>query len=139
MKRDGSDVRKLTDSAANYLDPAFSPTAKQIAFLSNRDDPTSVLYDVYLLELDDDYGVRSVRQVTATDGQEGHVGFSPDGAWLVFTSERGGVSYETPLFPQPQAHGEIYAYRIADGATVRLTHNWGEDGAPAWERGVNTR
>jgi Tol biopolymer transport system component len=139
MRQDGSEVRKLTDSAANYLDPAFSPAAKQIAFLSNRDDPTSVLYDVYLLELDENYGVGAVRRVTATKGQEGHVAFSPDGAWLVFTSEQGGISYETPLFPQPQAYGEIYAYRIADGTTVRLTHDWWEDGVPAWERGVNTR
>jgi Tol biopolymer transport system component len=139
MKQDGSDVRRLTDGAANYLDPAFSPTAKRIAFLSNGTEPESVLYDVYLMELDDGYAVRSIRQITATDGQEGHVAFSHDGEWLVFTSEQGGISYETPLFPQPQAYGEIYAYRIADGTTVRLTHDWWEDGAPAWEKGVSTR
>jgi Tol biopolymer transport system component len=139
MRQDGSDVRKLTDGAANYLDPAFSPSAKRIAFLSNGADRTSDLYDVYLLELDDDYRVRSTRQVTATDGQEGHVAFSHDGEWLVFTSEQGGISYETPLFPQPQAYGEIYAYGIADGTTVRLTHDWWEDGAPAWAKGVLAR
>jgi Tol biopolymer transport system component len=139
MKQDGSDVRKLTDGTANYLDPAFSPTGKRIAFLSNGDDPASGLYDVYLMELDDDYGVSAIRRVTATAGQEGHVAFSPDGAWLVFTSEQGGINYETPLFPQPQAYGEIYAYRIADGATVRVTHNWWEDGAPVWEKGVAAR
>jgi Tol biopolymer transport system component len=95
-----------------------------------------VLYDVYLLELDADFAPGAVRRVTATEGQEGHVAFSPDGEWLVYTSEQGGITYETPLFPQPQAYGEIYAYRIADGTTVRVTHNWWEDGAPSWARGI---
>ena len=40
------------------------------------------------------------------------------------------------LLPQAQAYGEIYAFRIADGTTVRVTHNRREDGAPSWERGV---
>lgn len=134
MSSDGADVRELTDGTANNLDPAFSPTGNRIAFLSNRGRPGSELFDVYLLELDSDFAPGALRQVTATDGQEGHVAFSPDGEWLVFTSEQGGITYETPLFPQPQAYGELYAYRIADGTTVRLTHNWWEDGAPSWTR-----
>jgi Tol biopolymer transport system component len=76
----------------------------------------------------------AVHRVTATDGQEGHVAFSPDGRWLVFTSEQAGIVDETPLYPQPQAYGEMYAYRIEDGATIRLTHNKWEEGVPSWER-----
>jgi Tol biopolymer transport system component len=136
MSSDGSAVRKLTDGTANNLDPAFSPTANRIAFVSNRGQPDSMLYDVYLLELDADFAPGVLRRVTATEGQEGHVAFSPDGEWLVYTSEQGGITYETPLFPQPQAYGEIYAYRVADGTTVRVTHNWWEDGAPSWARGI---
>jgi len=139
MKQDGTAVRQLTDGDGSNLDPVFSPTAKRIAFLSNRSNPESVLYDVYLLDLTDDFGVRTVRRVTDTDGQEGHVAFSHDGEWLVFTSEQGGISYETPLYPQPQAYGELYAYRIADGTTVRLTHDKWEDGAPSWEKGLTAR
>ena len=68
----------------------------------------------------------------------GHAGRAalPDGERLAFTSEQGGIVYETPLFPQPQAYREIYAYRIADAATVRVTHNRWEDGSPSWEKGV---
>ena len=68
----------------------------------------------------------------------GHAGRAalPDGERLAFTSEQGGIVYETPLFPQPQAYREIYAYRIADAATVRVTHNRWEDGAPSWEKGL---
>ena len=136
MRQDGSGVRGLTDGGANNLDPAFSPTGNRIAFVSNRADPTSVVYDVYMMELDDDHRVRSIRRITATDGQEGHVAFSHDGEWLAFTSEQGGISDEQPLYPQPQAYGEIYAFRVADGTTIRLTHNKWEDGAPSWERAV---
>jgi Tol biopolymer transport system component len=139
MKNDGSSVRRLTEGGANHLDPAFSPTAKRIAFVSNRADPTSVLNDVYLMELADDLSVRSLQRVTTTDGQEGHVAFSHDGEWLVFTSEQGDINDEQPLYPQPQAYGEIYAYRLADGTTLRLTHDKWEDGAPSWEKGVAVR
>jgi Tol biopolymer transport system component len=139
MRQDGAGARRLTDGAANYLDPAFSPTANRIAFISNRGDPTSILYDVYVMDLGEDLSARSIRQVTATDAQEGHVVFSFDGEWLVFTSEQGGIVDETPLYPEPQAYGEIYAYRLADGTTVRLTHNKWEEGAPSWEKGIAPR
>jgi Tol biopolymer transport system component len=139
MKQDGSNVRKLTDDGANYLDPAFSPTANRIAFVSNRADAASIVYDVYVMELANDRGVQSIRRVTATDGQEGHVAFSHDGAWLVFASEQGGITDETPLYPEPQAYGEIYAFRLADGTTSRLTHNKWEEGMPSWEKGVPAR
>lgn len=136
MRRDGRDVRLLTHGDANYLDPVFSPAANRIAYLSNGGAAGSVLYDVHVMELTDELAVASTRRVTANDVQEGHVAFSHDGEWLVFASEQGGIVYETPLFPQPQAYGEIYAYRIADGTTVRVTHNRWEEGAPSWERGV---
>ena len=95
--------------------------------------------NVVVMELANDRGVQSIRRVTATDGQEGHVAFSHDGAWLVFASEQGGITDETPLYPEPQAYGEIYAYRLADGTTSRLTHNKWEEGMPSWEKGVPAR
>jgi Tol biopolymer transport system component len=139
MRTDGSSVRRLTDGDANYLEAVFSPTANRIALLANRDDPGSVLYDVYLMELTDDLRAQSIRRITATDGQEGHLAFSPDGEWLAFASEQGGISDETPLFPEPQAYGEIYAYRLTDGKLVRLTHNKWEEGVPSWERVIPER
>jgi Tol biopolymer transport system component len=137
MRSDGSDARRLTHGDASYLDPVFAPNANRIAYLSNGAASTSALYDVYLMELTEDLRVASTRRITANNVQEGHVAFSHDGEWLVFASEQGGIVYETPLFPQPQAYGEIYAYRIADGMTVRLTHNRWEEGAPSWEKALS--
>ena len=64
------------------------------------------------------------------------MGYSPDGSWLIYTSGKKGLSDEAPLVQEvlfnPQMYGELYAYRLADGESIRLTHNKWEDGAPVW-------
>jgi Tol biopolymer transport system component len=143
MDSDGSNVHRLTNDAANDLFPSFSPTAEQIAFLSNRANPQSSAYDVYLMELNADGTPGEVRAVTNNDVQEGHLTFSQDGRWLIFASEMGGLNDEEPLVRSlqfaPQSYGEMYAYRIEDGALVRLTHNKWEEGVPSWEAAVDAR
>ncbi len=141
MNDDGSNVRRLTNDAANDLFPSLSPTADQIAFLSNRADPQSSTYDVYLLDLNADGTPRSVRAVTTNTVQEGHLAFSYDGKWLIFASELGGLNDEEPLVRSvvfaPQSYGEMYAYRVEDGTLIRLTHNKWEEGVPSWEAAVS--
>jgi hypothetical protein len=48
------------------------------------------------------------------------------------------LSDEEPMVQEvvfgPQMYGEIYAYRLSDGLTVRLTHNKWEEGNPFWQR-----
>jgi hypothetical protein len=55
---------------------------------------------------------------------------------VAYVSERGGLNEETPLIPvfNAQPYGEIFATRIEDGLTLRLTHNNWEDGLPDWGR-----
>jgi Tol biopolymer transport system component len=133
MNSDGSNVRRLTDDDANDLFPVFSPTANQIAFASNRDHPTSDIFDIYLLDLDANGAPGKIRRITHDEGQHGHLQYSYDGKWLIFASERGGISDEQPIAPSPQLYGELYAYRIKDGTMIRLTHNKWEEGVPSWE------
>jgi Tol biopolymer transport system component len=133
MNADGSNVRRVTNGDANDLFPVFSPTANQIAFASNRDDPKSDIFDVYLLDLDAHGTPGKVRRITHDEGQHGHLAFSYDGKWLIFASERGGISDEQPIAPASQLYGELYAYRIKDGTMIRLTHNKWEEGIPSWE------
>ena len=63
-----------------------------------------------------------------------HVRFSPDGQWIVYTSQRGGWNDESYLsFTEAgQTYGELFAQRLSDGLVVRLTHNKWEDGAASW-------
>jgi len=137
MNADGTKVRRLTNDHAIDLFPSFSPTSNQIAFVSNRDNPKSQIFDVYLLDLDakgDASGVPGkIRRITHDEGQHGHTHYSYDGKWLIFASEAGGISDEHPLAPAAQLYGELYAYRISDGTTVRLTDNKWEEGVASWE------
>ncbi len=133
MNADGSNVRRLTNDAANDLFPVYSPAANQIAFASNRDNPKSDIFDVYLLDLEAAGSPGKIRRITHDEGQHGHLQYSYDGKWLIFASERGGISDEQPLAPTPQLYGELYAYRIKDGTMIRLTDNKWEEGVPSWE------
>lgn len=136
MDLDGGRLVNLTDHPARDVFPAVSPRGDRIAFISDRDAPEPRLFDVYLMDLRPDGTPAGVRRITNNAVQEGHPQFSPDGEWLVFTSEMGGLADEEPLVQaflfSPQTYGEIYAYRIADGLLVRLTHDKWEDGFPTW-------
>ena len=139
MNADGSSVRRLTNDSANDLFPVFSPTANQIAFASNRDNPKIEIFDVYLLDLNADGTPGSVRRITHDEGQHGHLQYSYDGKWLIFASERGGISDEEPIAPASQLYGELYAYRIRDGAMIRLTDNKWEEGVASWEAPIGAK
>jgi TolB protein len=132
MNADGTGVRRLTDNAATDTMPSFSPDGKEIAFVSNRGGD----YEIYTLKIDADGNPGKLRRITDSPGFDTHPVYSPDGKWLVFSSSRGGLNDEEPLLTifNPQPYGELYALRLADGMTVRLTHNKWEDGTPTWVR-----
>ena len=132
MDTDGNNLRRLTNDDATDTMPAFSPDGTRIAFTSHRDGD----YEIYMLALKPDSAPAESRRLTRSPGRDVHPAFSPDGKWIVFASERGGMNDESPLLPifNPQPYGEIFALRVEDGVTVRLTHNKWEDGTPSWSR-----
>lgn len=139
MDADGSNPRNLTNHPARDTFPAVSPQGDRIVFSSNRDAAEGEerhTFELYLMELDADGNPASTRRITDTGVRNAHAWFSPDGKWIAFTSLKGGLNDEAPLVQSlgfaPQLEGEIYAYRIADGHLVRLTHNKWEDGLPSW-------
>lgn len=139
---DGSQLRNITNTPEireNF--PTLSDDGRHLAFASDRDgllDESSGerTMDIYLGELDASGDIQNIRKVTDGPGQKAHARFSPDGRWLVYTSGKGGINDEyLPLrlvVFTPQLYGEIYAYRLEDGLTLRLTHDKWEDGAPFW-------
>jgi TolB protein len=140
MNADGTNVRRLTNDSWKDTFPAWSPTADLVAFASDRDgtpDTSGVRdFEIYTLAIAADGSPAQLRRITFDPGQDAHPQFSPDGKWVIFTSERYGISDEEPLVQEvlfaAQMYGEIVAFRLADGLTVRLTHNKWEDGAPFW-------
>ena len=138
---DGSNLRNLTGHPASETFPAISPRGDQVAFVSDRngvlDEATGRrTFDVYTLDLERDGTPGALRKVTSNASQDAHVGYSPDGEWLVYASGKAGLADEAPLVQEvlfnPQMYGEIYAYHLRERTTVRVTHNKWEDGAPVW-------
>jgi len=140
--RDGSEVRALTNDDARENFPVFSPDGKSIAFSSNRDGARdmrgNLTFDNYILSLGPDGSPGALQRISDHPGQDSHPWFSPDGAWIVYTSERGGISDEEPMVQEvvfgPQMYGELFARRLSDGLEIRLTHNKWEEGNPFWLR-----
>jgi Tol biopolymer transport system component len=143
MDIDGSGVRNLTDHPARDVFPVVSPRGDMIAFMSDRDSIQPELFELYLMSLEPDGSPGDVRRITHKGVQNAHPFFSPDGEWVVFNSAMGGLNDEEPLVQSfvfaPQMYGELFAYRIADGKLVRLTHDKWEDGFPSWVREPNSK
>jgi Tol biopolymer transport system component len=142
MNRDGSGLVQLTSDAARDNFPVFDPSGNAIAFSSNRDGAVDRFgnrtFDNYILELKPDGAPGALRRISDHPGQDSHPWYSPDGQWIVYTSERGGISDEEPMVQEvvfgPQMYGEIWAHRLSDGMEIRLTHNKWEEGNPFWVR-----
>jgi Tol biopolymer transport system component len=139
-RRDGTDAKALTSNEARENFPVFSPDGSTIAFSSNQDGERdrfgNLTFDNYLLNVAPDGTPGAVQRISDHPGQDSHPWFSPDGEWLVYTSERAGISDEEPMVQEvvfgPQMYGELFARRLRDGFEVRLTHNKWEEGNPFW-------
>jgi Tol biopolymer transport system component len=141
MNSDGTGIRNLTNNPANDTFPAFSPLNNEVVFASDRDGRLDEkagyrTFDLYTLQIKPDNAPGALRRLTQTPVQNAHPQYSPDGKWLIFTSERGGINDEEPLLQLllfcPQIYGDLYAYRFSDGKLIRLTHNKWEDGFANW-------
>ena len=143
MTANGTNVRRVTDDPGSEVFPVISPDGRQVAFASDRDRPGTRVHELYLADLGENGHAVRWRRITSNDVQEGHAVFSPDGRWLLYVSEQGGISDEEPLVQSvvfaPQMYGELFAHNIAEGTTLRLTHNKWEDGVPSWEPGLRRR
>lgn len=82
---DGSDVRRITNFGCMSWAPYFHSSQKYIIFTANK-----LGFDNFELFLVDAAGTREPVRVTHTPGFDGLPVFSPDGAKLCWTTNRGG-------------------------------------------------
>lgn len=111
MNDDGSEVVRLTDSAAEEYGPSWSPDGQRIAFHSSRDGGMNI----YVMNIDGSEVVR----LTDGSGRDFYPDWSPDGQRIVFQTNR-------------DVNSEIYAINADGSGLTRLTHNPAEDYAPDW-------
>ena len=118
MNADGSDVTRLTNNDAEDVQPTWSPDARRIAFVSERDGN----WNIYVANADGS-GTTRLTHHAASDWRPS---WSPDGRRIAFVSLRDSdLSYFPP-------NSDIYAVN-ADGTDLaRLTDNDMVNGASAW-------
>uniref|UniRef100_A0A803M7A3 Uncharacterized protein n=1 Tax=Chenopodium quinoa TaxID=63459 RepID=A0A803M7A3_CHEQI len=132
----GKNARQLTEGAWIDTMPSWSPDGQVIAFSSNRHDPSNpVTFGIYLVRSDGS-DLRRVHVEGSNDAsleRINHVCFSPDGEWLLFTTNMGGVTAEPVSFPnQFQPYGDLFIVKLDGTGLRRLTCNGYENGTPAW-------
>jgi dipeptidyl aminopeptidase/acylaminoacyl peptidase len=123
-KRDGSNVRRLTDAPGYDAEGSFSPDGKLIVFCSLRHAYTGTLSpedkkklevdtayfgDIYLMNADGS----NVRRLTSTPGYDGGPFFSPDGQRVIWRrfNEKGDTA-------------DVYTMKL-DGSDVRRLTDFG--------------
>ena len=133
MDKEGGNLRRVTNSEGNDTTPAISPDGKWVVYVTDRTGKGLKLWIQSLVDLNDEGHLLEPQRANLT-GVDMHPRFSPDGKWIVFTSDRAGWMDEWFLsgrFPQP--YGELYAVLVdGSGPAIRLTDDKWEDSLAFW-------
>ncbi|XAR62836.1 hypothetical protein NMG60_11017732 [Bertholletia excelsa] len=124
-------LRRLTSGTWTDTMCTWSPDGDWIAFVSDRENAGSGFFELFMIH-PNGTGLKKVLQ-SGSDGRINHPIFSPDGKYVVFTTDYAGVSAEPISNPHHFGpYGEIFIVRTDGSGIKRLTHNSYEDGTPSW-------
>ena len=110
-------VTQLTVNDADDVEPTWSPDGARLAFTSDRDGDNE-LYVVNLACLEAGCTEADAVPLTDNDADDRAPAWTPDGAHLLFQSDRDG-------------DWNIYLLNVADGAVARLTLSAEDEVSPA--------
>ena len=83
-KRDGSDLKKITDLGKANWAPFFHPSGQKVIFSSNHKSERGFPFNLYMINIDGS----GLEQITFDETFDSFPMFSPDGKKLVFSSNR---------------------------------------------------
>ncbi len=110
---DGSDRRNITNSSAINTSPTWSPSGRQIAFMSDRDG----IPQIYICDADG----ANVRRIVKEGGESDWPAWSPDGRWIAFHWK-----------PRMAESFDIYIAEVSTGQIRQLTSGAGSNECPSW-------
>ena len=113
----GDNVKRLTKKTASDEEPAFSPSGRRIAFVSDRVDPGGNR-DIYVMKARPEGKKNRPKNLTKNAADDAQPSFSPDGTKIAFTSQRA------------DSNGDIYVMRSDGTGVTRLTSNTAFDSDP---------
>ena len=151
------DTKRLSNGRGKTTCAFFQPDSSRLLFSSTHEDPEALQKQKaeldfrasgktrrYSWDYDPSYEIYSVdasgadmRRLTQSPGYDAEASFSPDGKWIVFTSNRSAYPLEKlskedrALFEKdPAFFADLYVMR-SDGTDVkRVTSERGYDGGP---------
>lgn len=137
LKTNDETINLTQDSHRDNF-PAISKQGDKIVFSSDRlrTEHEYKTMDIFLMSLKPDGTWTEPEIISIGSGQNAHAHFSPDGEWVIYTTEGYGINDEQaliqPIIFSPQMYGEIVAYNVQTKERIRLTHNKWEEGTPLW-------
>lgn len=105
--------QNLTSPDEDYRQPNWSPTSDKILYQKFSDGQ----WDIWIMNSDG----TNHQKVTSGAGDKTDASFSPDGQWIVYSSNQFGLEF-----------ANLFITSVSEGNASRLTHYEGYDGAPSW-------
>lgn len=105
--------QNLTSPGEDCRQPNWSPTGDKILYQKFSDEQ----WDIWIMNGDG----TNHQKVTSGAGDKTDASFSPDGQWIVYSSNQFGVEF-----------ANLFITSVTEGNASRLTHYEGYDGAPSW-------
>jgi len=150
------EVKRISPGTGKTTCAFFRPGSDQILFSSTHADPNSKKlqeeelafrasgqqrryswdYDPHMDIYAYSEGTGALKRLTTTTGYDAEAGYSPDGRWIVFSSNRDAYhralsdAERKLLAENPSVFAEIYMMRADGSGQKRLTHTPGYDGGP---------
>ncbi len=114
----GSALTRLFDTAVDETDPEYSPDGRKIAYVTDPPAESGGLSDSGIFVANPD-GTAATRLTSGVDFYESNPSWSPDGAKIVFSSDR-------------DLNDELYSVFVDGTGLARVTNHSSDDDEPDW-------